>query len=130
MCDCPTTKEEWWECVDELQDELIGCVRRFHPNVHNSYHPNRELVITAADAEAACEKIREEIRQNSVGDPVLLAKMYIADRDSRLVSILNETWFGAPESSSVMSVPGFAVLCDLCSESYLLYEDEEDVDSA
>lgn len=126
----PKTKAEWWEFVDEHQDDLINCVRQFHPNSHTDYHPSREFMITASNAEAACERVRQAITKNNVGDPVLLAKMYILDRDPQLALILNETWFGAPESTDVFHVPGFGVLCDLCSESYVLHEEDEDVDSA
>ena len=35
-------------------------------------------------------------------------------------------WFGMPESTEVRSYPGFGVLCNLCSESYVLYEGDED----
>lgn len=128
--DYPKTKAEWWQLVDENQEDLINCVRQFHPNSKTDYHPSREFMITASNAEAACERVRACITKNQVGDPVLLAKMYILDREPHLVHILNETWFGAPESRSVMSVPGFGILCDLCSKSYLLYEENEDVDSA
>jgi len=31
-----------------------------------------------------------------------------------------------PESMSIRSEPGFGILCDLCSESYVLFEENEE----
>ena len=48
-------------------------------------------------------------------------------QDSQISKIINDAWFGMPESSFIRSTPGFFVFCDLCSESYLLDEFDEDL---
>lgn len=34
-------------------------------------------------------------------------------------SILNTTWFNAPDSSGIRHIPSWGALCDLCSESWV-----------
>lgn len=51
-----------------------------------------------------------------------LTKLKI-DRDTHLVTHFNNAWFAAPDHGSIHLLPAWNVLCDLCSESYLVYED-------
>ena len=40
-----------------------------------------------------------------------------ADRNKhKLYSIFNEAWFDAPDSPTLHSIPGWGIMCDLCSE--------------
>ena len=118
----PETAEQWWALVEQYHDELCELVSAFHPCNH-SY---TDFVITAASAEAACESIRDEIRAKESDDPLEKFEQYCHDKNPKLASLLNEVWFGMPESTEVRSYPGFGVLCNLCSESYVLYEGDED----
>ncbi len=45
-------------------------------------------------------------------------------RDSKkLLSILNEAWFATPDIQTIHSIPGWGVLCNLCSD--FPYSEEE-----
>lgn len=115
--DYPNTKDEWWMLVDANWEALKSLVRMFHPKLQND---TSDYKITAQAAEEVSEAIREEIRK----DPqVFDLEQLKTDRDDSLAGIFSDTWFGAPESSSVHSVPKFGLLCDLCSESYVLGEE-------
>ena len=54
------------------------------------------------------------------------AEHFRTQEDGRLVNILEEAWESAPDSPGIHSIPGWHVLCDLCSESYLLYSEDEE----
>ena len=43
-----------------------------------------------------------------------------ADRDSDLVISFNDAWFKAPEVPGLSEISGWDLLCDLCSEAYVL----------
>lgn len=45
-------------------------------------------------------------------------------KDPAIVGLLNEVWFGMPESMDSREAPGFGILCDLCSEGYVLEEEK------
>lgn len=47
-------------------------------------------------------------------------------KDPQLISLFNDSWWNAPDSLSIHSIPGWEVLCDLCSESYLVHEESEE----
>lgn len=119
----PKNKKEWWECVEKNWENLKALIENFHPS--SSLYSQNDLLITAAKAEHLCEQYREEIRKQVKEDPTKLAEGYMLRHDPKLADILNETWFGMPESVEVRSYPGFNELCDLCSESYLLGENDE-----
>lgn len=43
-----------------------------------------------------------------------------------LAHLFNNAWSNAPDSPSIHSIPSWHVLCDLCSESYVLYDEGEE----
>lgn len=47
-------------------------------------------------------------------------------KDPKLASVFNDAWFNAPDRPSIHSIPAWHVLCDLCSESYVLSEEENE----
>lgn len=47
------------------------------------------------------------------------------NRNPEMASLFNEAWANAPDERSIHSIPDWHILCDLCSESYVLYESEE-----
>jgi hypothetical protein len=105
----------WWNTVDTNWEQLSKLIYQFHP----CYHVSHEYTITASMAEKACESIRRDITRQNACEAAEQAKL-TRDADT-LISILNETWFGMPESTDVRGVSGFFVLCDLCSSDP--YED-------
>jgi hypothetical protein len=50
-------------------------------------------------------------------------------KDRKIANLFNDAWFAAPDHRSIHSIPSWHVLCDLCSESYVLYEGEEDLEN-
>lgn len=117
------TPADWWAAFDANKDNLRGLISSFHPVCRNDEWAD-EFPISAPGAEAACEQIRKGITSP------LLPQMEFDDaatkRDATtLVKLLNQTWFGVPESYESRSLPGFFVLCDLCSESWVFNEGEE-----
>ena len=117
-----STIEEWWNMVEDYREALLEIIKCFHPYYNNKH----SYQITAPTAEIACEYIRDEIRNKVCeGEPTELFDKYCKEKNPKMSSLLNDAWFGMPESLEVRSYPGFGVLCDLCSESYLLYESED-----
>ena len=81
------------------------------------------MTITAPMAEKACEGIRQDIASKPQVDPQVRFAEYLKNKDSRIVSLFNDVWFGMPESKSVRCEEGLFELCDLCSEGYLIDEE-------
>ena len=51
--------------------------------------------------------------------------LFLNERSNSIASIFHQAWADAPDKPWIHSIPGWHVLCDLCSEDYVLYEDEE-----
>jgi hypothetical protein len=41
-----------------------------------------------------------------------------------ITDAFNMAWINAPDSPSIHRIPSWHVLCDLCSESYVLFDEE------
>ena len=116
---CPKTVSEWWELLEEKLRDLVA---EFHPG----YRQQHDMAITAPAAEQVCDRFRQEIAEMTEGDPVSdFDRMKEAKDGLGLVRLLNQTWFGMPESTEVRSFLAFGALCDLCSESWVFNEEEE-----
>ena len=122
----PKTKEEWWALADEVKDELYDLLLRFHPRCHRTYGAIDDMEITAPGAERACEVVRRQITTEGGNETAeeTFARC-CKDRSADLASLLNEIWFGIPESIEAHNLEGFSELCDLCSESYVLEDPDE-----
>lgn len=121
----PKTKEQYWKLVDDYWDDLSNIILQFHPGYKNKH----EMPITAFNAEAACKAIREEIAVKSLCQdlsPLEQAQKYKDERSDKIVTLFNQAWFGIPESTCCWNIPSFGLLCDLCSESYVLEEELSD----
>lgn len=67
-----------------------------------------------------CIKITSQFNRNSTSE----LEQRIESRSAIGVwKILQETWWYAPDSRELHSIPGWGVLCDLCSE--FEYNEEE-----
>ena len=113
--------QEWWKFLDENWIDLKNLITQFHPLIATN---QKEFPISAPGAELQRYMAEIEIKaaRESMPDIELL-------RESRntieMFNILNETWFGIPESIDSRSLIGFFELCDLCSD--LEDEDAEDI---
>jgi hypothetical protein len=120
----PATKEEWWDVLLIKHDALRNLVANFHPSFARWSNP---MKISAHGAEAACDMIREKIEHETKLDPLQAFDKAVKEKDGKtLLSLLNATWFGLPESMETHQLDGFGALCNLCSESYCLGLDEEE----
>jgi hypothetical protein len=121
----PKTKDEWWQYFNWKREELREIVHHYHPG----YERRHNYPISAAAAEAVCEMVRKKIKEETTADPVAEFDKAVEEKDAmKLVVLMNAAWFGLPESWESRTISGFGVLCDLCSESYVLEEEQADED--
>lgn len=116
----PRTKEEWWSNVDTCWDELKSMIVNYHPAITKVEWSN----ITAPNAEAARQEVvRTMPVPEDDWDPLKEAEeckeRRLDDDGIKLSMILNQVWFGIPESTDCWNIPGFGQLCDLCSETWV-----------
>lgn len=103
----PTNEDEWWYLFNLNRDKLRCLVARYHP----SDGVSKPMPITAPTAEATCATIRKEIAAERTGDVLGQFDLFVEQRmGPQLARILNEAWFGLPESMSSREVPGFGAL--------------------
>jgi hypothetical protein len=107
----PKNKEEWWNLVDQNWKDLKNLIETF-----NSKNPPK-LKITAKNAEEARQYIASQLSE--VKDYQKLKD----NRDEDLLNVFNTTYWNIPESTECWQYPAFGLLCDLCSEGYVLSED-------
>jgi hypothetical protein len=125
--DYPKTKDEWWALLELHHIEMLNLIDAYHP----WYRSKHDDVITARMAERVCEAVREAIVALDVRmSPADRFSAYKSVRDEKMADLLNETWFGMPESMDSRCQPGFGVLCDLFSEAYVLYDGESEHEEA
>lgn len=97
----PRNKLEWWAIVDDWWVELLKIAERY------------------VDMQTICPNFGDE-------------KMYLVverlkkERNNELAGFFEGVWHAAPDHGSIHTNKGWGVLCDLCSESYVLYENEGD----
>jgi len=122
--DYPKTADEWWVMLKHHKPQLLDLVAKYHPYYFKRYPA---MPITAKRAERACQGFRNKIGQDTTKDPQRIFEMALDGQSGvTLVGLLNDTWFGMPESTAIHAEPGFSVLCDLCSEAYVLEESDEE----
>ena len=51
--------------------------------------------------------------------------LFLNEQSNSIALILHQAWSDAPDRPWIHTIPGWHVLCDLCSEDYVLYKDEE-----
>jgi hypothetical protein len=107
----PMTTSDWWSIFDEHRDVIRTLVAKYHPTSGRKHN----MPISAAGAEAACEAARNRILKDSTVPGIVRFDAAVQSRNVEvLISLLNDAWFGMPESMSVRSEAGFHQLCDLC----------------
>lgn len=97
-----TNEEEWWQALNDNWDRLLGILYRFIPmSQYLDY--------------------KQEITMIPMGQTIESLKQ---NRDPQIVRYLNAAWMSAPDNISIHSIPGWGLLCDLCSEEWCLYENQ------
>lgn len=120
----PKTKDEWWSMLTERKDQVRTLVVDWHPR-SGEYDNAHGMKITAAAAEELCDAARAAMAGEGPINAGLCFDTLLAARDPDLAALLSGAWWGLPESAEVRSLPGFMLLCDLCSEAHVLYEGGE-----
>ena len=118
----PKTKDEWWDLLGENEQYVRDIIASYHPYYQ---HPHF-MKITAPRAEQVREQVELQVEQQSQdeGDPAERFDAAVKAKDwGTLVNLMNEAWFGVPESTSCWGIPGFGALCDLCSEAWVFQEE-------
>ncbi len=99
------TSTEWIEQAKRDKDALVRLVAAYHPAARGE---KRELAITAHRTEQACASIRAEIEHGFDGNPTEQLQEAIERGSIEDVNrILNDAWFGVPESTDCWFVEGF-----------------------
>jgi len=101
----PKNEKEWWTSLEEHWENLMAIMAKFlliNPNTTNpeiNHHMKLEDILNA--------------KKNKDGH--------------KLVRYLNDAWFAAPDKPRIHEILSWRILCDLCSESYVLDEQDETI---
>jgi len=113
------TPEQWWAYLETNKNSLLDLLATYHP-YYNHQHNHK---ITALLAEKVAKGVRESIRELEQNDPQRRFENYFKETNHEdMISLLNEVWFGMPESYESRNANGFDALCDLCSECWVFQE--------
>lgn len=94
---CPTTYNEYWNTVDDYWIQLLELFARFLPSHY-----------TISDD------------PYKVNYTYIVAETYRRNKDPKILELFYRSWAAAPDNGSIHLLDGWNVLCDLCSEDYLL----------
>lgn len=102
----PKNRDEWWLQVHNHWDALLNIIA-------DQMDLNHEAFETPGNPESPM-----------TGRKILQELIYLKEfRDSKLARYFNAAFHLASEAYAY-SVPGWNQLCDLCSEEYVLHEDQ------
>jgi hypothetical protein len=97
------------------EQALRSLVSNYHPSSRN--RSGKRMPITAPGAEAACETIREQIKQEEPINPVESFNKALNNNDPHTIyRLLDSAWFGVPESTQCWEIEGFSVAVDLLDD--------------
>lgn len=126
-------RQEWIEKAKRDTDKLQSLIGKYHPQ-RRSPMTKRQLdmvgeTMTAPNAELACESIRNQIRQQyrdeNLQDPVqIFTKALEAGNILVAYKVLDQTWFGVPETTSCWTFTGFTESVELIEDAMEILEEE------
>lgn len=103
----PKTKKEWWKLVDDHWEDLLSIMDQFLP-------------LNAPATDPPGKTTGKILTHNALND-IFQAKK---NRDGyKLLRYLNGAWGMAPDKPWIHQIPGWGVLCALCSESHCIEEE-------
>ena len=106
------TESEWLQIVEKHKDKLRRFIDEWHPC--SDGHSALPMPITAATPELARQNVLGSIKRT---DPVReFDDALKTGKVSEIYKILDETWFGVPESTSCWRIPGFRESVDLMDD--------------
>lgn len=122
------TTHEWVAQARRDAGALKALLAEYHP-VNRQPGTRREIAsesgallqrgdwITAPGAEAACVQVRRQIRDAFDGNPQAKLDAALADGNvAAIMSLLNDAWFGVPESQTCWRIRGFKEAVRLLEE--------------
>jgi hypothetical protein len=117
------TTEQWLSEAKSNKEALLSLLVNYHPR-SGKFSIKERLPITAGGAEAACENVRRSIQLRDKDRPSPISEFQDAlDKNDWIMinRLLNDAWFGVPESTSCWRIIGF-------KEAIALIEDLPEVD--
>lgn len=111
------TKQEWLNYAIAHRAKLVLLLNAYHPRSFGMR--SVRTPITAHNAEIACNVVRNVIRERDkhLPNPVEQFNQAI-DADNWVIvnSLLNDAWFGVPESTSCWNIEGYTEAVTLIEE--------------
>lgn len=109
------TNQEWLDAVKSNQDILKSFIKDWHPT---NIARKPSMRITAPNTEAASKVVRASIRNSAErADPIIRFELALLQSDiPGINNVLNETWFGVPESTDCWNIPGFREAVNLMED--------------
>lgn len=95
------TKEDWWTTVEDHWDDLQNILKQFLPT--EEY---------------------QDVEGNITSKPMFeIISNLKKKQDADIARYLVAAWAAAPDTYQIHKIPGWSVLCDLCSEEWCLYDE-------
>ena len=92
------TSRDWWQSVNDNWVDLLKIMCKFLPMDKN-----------------------EDIDKDILDFPLIVHVTELKEKeDAKLLSYFKSAWWCAPDCSNTLKIPGWGVLCDLCSEDWVL----------
>lgn len=118
------TISEWIDQAKTHRQVLVSLLENYHPAMSRDeterLFTQPHLPITAPLAEQACQAVRERIKTDAKFQAISpVARFYEALEASdvgTIMTLLNQAWFGVPESSNCWRIIGFSEACDLLED--------------
>jgi len=108
-----TEAGKWLERVVEHQEKLEKLIRIFHPHHQDISIPWLIGEITAPAAEAMRQSVVQHMAREKY-DVVVKFREAVNNKDiSQITRLLDQAWWGVPESTSCWNVEGFSEAVDL-----------------
>lgn len=102
---------EWFERAESNRDKLVALLSVYHPVVHHK----SDMKVTAPNAQKACDIIIRQLANNP--NPVEQFDEALELGDIRTINrLLNEAWFGVPESTQCWNIEGFKEAVELLED--------------
>lgn len=110
------TCEEWLEEVETHKKAILELIAEYHPmNRSPGRRPND--YITAPNAEWAATLVRKAIKENGDEAPDKRFEEALTVKNiTTLMTVMNEVWFGFPESIMCWKIAGFREMVTLLED--------------
>lgn len=102
-----STQQDWWNLVERNWEDLSSILWRFLPmDEREIIDEETNTVVLSPDLKTMAQHVDRLQRE----------------KNSHLARYFFAAWDSAPDSPEIHVIPGWAVLCDLCSEEHVLYD--------